>query len=73
MADGSIHALSYMCTPSTTPYIYQTVPERLCFLATEDPGRVAFIFYDMAGEKTVYWPDDRFIKNLCGSENYLVS
>ena len=43
--------LSYVSTPITTPYMYQTIPERLRRLATEDPERLAFIFYNMDGQR----------------------
>ena len=47
MAEG----LSYLCTPYTTPYIYQSVPDRLRYLVDEDAERLAFVFYSMKGER----------------------
>jgi acyl-coenzyme A synthetase/AMP-(fatty) acid ligase len=44
MADN--HRLSCSCCPSTTPYIYETIPDRLRHLAAADPDREAFVFYD---------------------------
>ena len=43
--------LSYICTPITTPYMYQAVPDRLRYLATEAPDLEAFVFYDQDGER----------------------
>ena len=43
--------LSYVCNPTTEPYMYQTIPDRLRCLATEDPERVAFVFYNFEGKR----------------------
>lgn len=43
--------LSYICTPITTPYVYQAIPDRLRYLATETPDLDAFIFYDKDGKR----------------------
>lgn len=47
MAEG----LSYLCTPYTTPYIYQSVPDRLRNLVNENAHRLAYVFYSIKGER----------------------
>ena len=60
MADS----LSYICTPTKTPYMYQAVPDRLCVLANDDPEREAFIFYSMGGERTSVTRKEVYQKSL---------
>ena len=43
--------LSYVHTPSKAPYTYQTIPDRLRYLATEDPNLLAFVAYGYSGER----------------------
>ena len=42
---------SYVCNPTPEPYVYQSIPDRLRCLATEDPEHVAFIFYNFDGRR----------------------
>lgn len=44
-------SMSYLYTPNSEPYIYATLPERLHFLASEDPDRDAFVFYNLKKER----------------------
>ena len=60
MADS----LSYICTPTNTPYMYQTVPDRLRILANDDPEREAFIFYSMGGKRTSVTRKEVYQKSL---------
>ena len=43
--------LSYVSNPTHEPYMYQAIPDRLRCLATEDPERVAFVFYNFDGQR----------------------
>ena len=45
-------AHSYACTSMVKPYLYQSLPDRLHYLAVEEPERLAFIFYDIDGKRT---------------------
>ena len=56
--------LSYICTPFTDPYIYESVPDRLRVLAEDDPDRFAFVFYSMEGERVVVTRKELYEKSL---------
>ena len=43
--------LSYAHTPSKATYMYQTIPERVRCLASEQTSLPAFISYDNAGKR----------------------
>ena len=64
--------LSYICNPMNTPYMYQSIPDRLRCLATEDPERMAFVFYDFDGNRQsvtrreVYKRSEQLAKHFVG-------
>ncbi|XP_060598646.1 uncharacterized protein LOC132752351 [Ruditapes philippinarum] len=42
---------SYSCCLSTTPFIYETIPDRLRHLAAADQDREAFVFYEFSKQR----------------------
>ena len=56
--------LSYICTPSTDPYIYESVPDRLRLLVEDDPERTAFVFYSLEGIRVSVTRKELYEKSL---------
>ena len=62
--------LSYISNPVQSPYMYQTIAERLRCLAKEDADRTAFVFYSIEGNResitrrTLYQTSKRLAKNF---------
>ena len=61
--------LSYVHTPSNASYMYQTIPERVRCLATEEPNFPAFISYDNAGKRRAFTRQELYEQSVSLANN----